>query len=262
MFSSCWTVRTDAFRLPSGQVGSPRPRGRQTTARRSRTVEINAGSSVRLASLKAAKNARTTPSGVDGSADGDAVADDVGTVVGVGVGVSRPTSRTPPATTSSTARLAARTNSGRRRSGIRFISGPRRRRAIDGERHDGIDPREAEQRYPGGCRDLDAHRRDRVRGTRDRIDPWLVRDDDLRGRRDLGRRGGEDVAGGGKVQGEVLPGQPLRLSNLKPWRLARRERLPDRGPGSRSVPPCRAVPGSGFAAPRSSQPRGREPASA
>ena len=51
-------------------------------------------------------------------------------------------------------------------------------KAIDGY---GIDPREAEQRYPGGCRDLDAHRRDRVRGTRDRIDPWLVRDDDLRG---------------------------------------------------------------------------------
>src|SRR6266508_2788116 len=126
--------------------------------------------------MTASKNARVAPSGVEGLADGDA-----------GGGPSRPTSNTPPATMTNTATPTAKMTSGRLRSGMRFTSRPRRRGAVDRERHDGRDPRQPKERNASRGGDLDAHGRGAVRRARDRIGARYVRDDDLCRRRDLGR---------------------------------------------------------------------------
>src|SRR5204863_2287983 len=148
---------------------------------------MRAGSSVRLASLKAAKNARTAPSGVVGSGEGAVVAEGGSEVDGAGDGPSRPTTRTAPTTMRTTTMPVTTMTSGRLRSGMRFTSRPRRGRAVDRECHDGRDPCESEQWDPRRHRDLDAHGRGGVRGAGDRVGARFVGDDNLRRRGDLGR---------------------------------------------------------------------------
>src|SRR5689334_8149701 len=116
---------------------------------------MRAGSSVRLASLKAAKKERMAPSGVEGSIDGEASVEGGSDGDRVGVGPIRPRSRTPATTRRAMTTPVGMMKSGRLRSGMRFMSRPRRCRAIDRERHDGPDPGETEERDAGRRGDLD-----------------------------------------------------------------------------------------------------------
>lgn len=85
-------------------------------------------------------------------------------------------------------------------------------------------PGDPEERDPSRRRDLDAHGRRVVCRTGDRIDPRLVRDDDLRRGRDLGWRCSQRVARCREVAREVVACQLLSLFYLEPRRRSGRER--------------------------------------